>query len=42
MVMTFVLTAPADLIGPKAMNRAQQILRAKAPSPGTPIPSYCG
>ncbi|WP_295044178.1 hypothetical protein [uncultured Paracoccus sp.] len=39
MVMTTVLTAPADIIGPKAMDKAQQILRAEAPSPGAPIPT---
>lgn len=39
MVMTTVLTAPADIIGPKAMTEAQKILRAEAPSPGAPIPT---
>lgn len=39
MVMTTVLTAPADIIGPKAMNEAQKILRAEAPSPGAPVPT---
>lgn len=39
MVMTTVLTAPADIIGPKALNEAQKILRAEAPSPGAPIPT---
>src|SRR5690606_6242656 len=38
-VMTTMLTAPADVIGPKAMDRAQQILRSEAPSPGAPIPT---
>lgn len=39
MVMTTVLTAPADIIGPKATNEAQRILRAEALSPGAPIPT---
>ncbi|VDS10676.1 hypothetical protein PARHAE_03894 [Paracoccus haematequi] len=39
MVMTTVLTAPADIIGPKALNEAQKILRAEAPSPGAPVPT---
>ncbi|MDQ1899311.1 hypothetical protein RAH32_02480 [Paracoccus sp. WLY502] len=38
-VMTTMLTAPADVIGPRAMDRAQQILRSEAPSPGAPIPT---
>lgn len=39
LVMTTVLTAPADVVGQKATDRAQAILRAEAPSPGAPIPT---
>lgn len=39
LVLTTVLTAPADIIGPRATAEAQRILRAEAPSPGAPIPT---
>ncbi len=39
LVMTTVLTAPADIIGPRATAEAQRILRAEAPTPGAPIPT---
>lgn len=39
LVFTAVLTAPADVVGPKAIAEAQKILRAEAPTPGAPIPT---
>ncbi len=39
LLMTTELTAPANVIGQKAIAEANKILRAEAPSPGAPIPT---